>query len=196
MNQFLGCACVVLSALSTSIRAQQAAPAASTQPAAPGSSTSQPATRPATAPAGTQPASEGQKIVAPFEGITVIIHAASPHESRVELAAFTCLDAGWLEQIACAPATREHESLMVVKAKPSEVHAALLMAGFEPAGERIALSVRYADKDGAVQEHAVGKWIRGQSTPDKPGKPFPNEHWVFGGSTFARNTPDMGPGEH
>jgi hypothetical protein len=116
--------------------------------------------------------------------------------------------------VACAPATREHESLMVVKAKPSNVHAALLMAGFEPGkpgrwtyennkfgaidptGQRIGLFVRYADKSGAVREHEVGKWMRGQSTRDRPGKPFPNEHWVFAGSAFARNTPDMGPGEH
>ena len=42
------------------------------------------------------------------------------------------LELGWLEQVACAPATREHESLVVVNAKPSHIHAALLMAGFEP----------------------------------------------------------------
>ena len=41
-------------------------------------------------------------------------------------------NSGWLEQVACMVGTREHESLVVVEAKPSEVHAALLLLGLEP----------------------------------------------------------------
>ena len=38
----------------------------------------------------------------------------------------------WLEQIVCIADTMEHESLVVSLAKPSEVHAAMLLIGLEP----------------------------------------------------------------
>lgn len=38
----------------------------------------------------------------------------------------------YLEVLACRPDSREHESLVVSPAMPSHVHAALLLAGFEP----------------------------------------------------------------
>ena len=80
-----------------------------------------------TEPAKTQGDPAPPLVLNPFDGIVVL-----PNGAAVEIAAWTCLEAGWLEQIACAPNSREHESLVVVKAKPSEVHAALLLAGFEP----------------------------------------------------------------
>jgi len=65
--------------------------------------------------------------VHPFEGLTVY-----PDDHIVEIQSWVCLDAGYLEQIACGVASREHESLVVIKAKPSAIHAAMLLAGFEP----------------------------------------------------------------
>jgi len=38
----------------------------------------------------------------------------------------------YLEQIVCTPDTKEHESLVVSLARPSEVHAALLLIGARP----------------------------------------------------------------
>lgn len=38
----------------------------------------------------------------------------------------------WLELIACSPDSREHESLVVTRARPSDIHAALLLIGLEP----------------------------------------------------------------
>ncbi len=38
----------------------------------------------------------------------------------------------YLEVIACTPDTKEHEALAVTRARPSHVHAALLLAGFRP----------------------------------------------------------------
>jgi hypothetical protein len=38
----------------------------------------------------------------------------------------------YLEVIACTSDSKEHESLVVTRAKPSHVHAALLMIGLEP----------------------------------------------------------------
>jgi len=38
----------------------------------------------------------------------------------------------YLEVLVCTPDTKEHESLVVTQAKPSHVHAALLLIGLEP----------------------------------------------------------------
>ncbi len=142
-------------------------------------------------------------VVRPSEGITV-----RPRERQVEIEAWVCLDAGWLEQIACSPGTREHEALVVIKARPSNVHAALLLAGFEPgtpgewvyqesgvsltppAGDPLDILVRYP-RHGQIIEEPIGVWI-----VDAEGAAFPNDHWVFGGSSFAENLEWMGPGEH
>ncbi len=80
-----------------------------------------------TEPAKTQGDAVPPLVLRPFAGIVVRLD-----EATVEVQAWTCLEAGWLEQVACSPNSREHESLVVVKAKPSEIHAALLLAGFEP----------------------------------------------------------------
>jgi hypothetical protein len=48
---------------------------------------------------------------------------------RVEVPALVATTEGFLEQIACAEGSREHESLLVVSIKPSEIHAAILLAG-------------------------------------------------------------------
>ena len=144
------------------------------------------------------------RVLHPFEGITV-----RPDEGTVEVRAWSCLDAGWLEQVACAPGTREHESLVVITARPSDIHAALLLAGFEPGapgrwserdgefsftpptGDRLRVLVRYG-RDGRVTQEPVGAWMA-----DAGGDPsFPDTPWVFTGSAFARNPEWMGPGEH
>ncbi|MCI0677171.1 MAG: YdjY domain-containing protein [Phycisphaerales bacterium] len=151
---------------------------------------------------------EVPRVVQPFEGVTVHLQGDA---SRVEIAAKTCLDEGWLEQIACGPKTREHESLVVISAKPSQIHAALLWAGFEPGapgkwtyenntigtidpkGELLEVLVRYRQRDAHTAEHSIRRWIRDGSGG---GQPFPDEPWVFGGSIIAPNTASMGPGEH
>jgi hypothetical protein len=142
--------------------------------------------------------------ITPVEGITVW-----PDEHRVEIAAVACLEAGWLEQIACSPRTREHESLAVIEALPSSVHAALLLAGFEPGapgawsqedgelvftrptGDPIDIFVRY-EYDGRTVDESIRTWI----TSGDRRAAFPEIPWVFAGSFFAPNPEWMGPGEH
>ena len=141
----------------------------------------------------------------PFPGIVV-----RPDQATVEIQAWTCLEAGWLEQIACAPNSREHESLVVVKAKPSEVHAALLLAGFEPGspgkwsyiddelkftqptGELLNVLVRYESAAGAMFQEPINAWIQDHGGQHE----FPDEPWVFGGSAFQENLQWMGSGEY
>jgi len=144
----------------------------------------------------------------PFDGIAVQLDIV--HGNSVEIDAITPLEEGWLEQVACAPNTREHESLLVIEAKPSQVHAALLMAGFEPGspgrwtyenksfgavdpiGEKLELFVRYPDETGADIEQSIRQWMRDPREPDRQ----PDQPWVFGGSSIQPNPPSMGPGEH
>jgi hypothetical protein len=141
----------------------------------------------------------------PFPGVVV-----RPGVPAVELAARVCIDAGWLEQVACMEGTRTHESLVVPQAMPSEIHAALLMAGFEPGhpgtwrlddnddivfsapeGAPLEVLVRY-ERDGAFVEEPIARWIR-----DHRGRrEFPDEPWVFSGSRFDPNPEWMDPGEH
>ncbi len=52
------------------------------------------------------------------------------HEVRVQ--ARVCLGEGPLEQVVCAAGTREHEAIFAVAARPSDIHAALLLAGGVP----------------------------------------------------------------
>ena len=144
--------------------------------------------------------------VQPFRGITV-----RPHAGEVQIEAVACLDEGWLEQIACSPGTREHESLVVVEARPSDVHAALLLAGFQagtpgrwsdenetvslvpPQGDALRIFVRYRPRGASTEiEEPIGAWIA-----DESGAPtFPDAPWVFGGSAIVPNPPWMEPGEH
>jgi hypothetical protein len=172
-----------------------------------------------------QPQSEAQAAAAPepprellpFDGVRV--HIAPAGQSYVELQARTCLTEGYLEQIACAPNSREHESLMVVKPTPSQVHAALLMAGFTPGspgrwtydnetlgtipptGDQLAIEVRFLHPDAGFIEMPVRHWIREavREQPERASRPpreFPDLPWVFAGSRIAPNPPFMGPGEH
>ena len=146
------------------------------------------------------------KRLSPFPGVVVL-----PEGPAVELIAWVCLEYGWLEQIACGPGTREHESLVVPRARPSQIHAALLMAGFEPgapgswsyeneqytftppAGTALDVFVRYDVAGGGIVEEPIRAWIR-----DHHGRhAFPDEPWIFAGSIIAPNPDWMEEaGEH
>lgn len=102
---------------------------------------------------------------------------------RVEVAGRVALDEGWLEVAVCRSGSREHEAVVVVDVAPSVVHAALLLAGFEPGtparwqrasgwrpatGDPIELSLRF-DDGGRVREVPLRAAIRderGERTPE------------------------------
>jgi hypothetical protein len=127
---------------------------------------------------------------------------------EVTVPAFVATTTGWLEQVACLVGTREHESLLVVETKPSEVHAGLLLLGLEPgqpgrwryedgavrsevpSGPAIELLVRWRDDEGE-HERPLVEWVRGAD-----GRSFPAE-WVFAGSVFAPHPPSWKePGQY
>lgn len=123
------------------------------------------------------------------------------HAHTVVVDATVALDTGWLEQAVCSVGTREHESILTVAAPPSTLHAALLLAGFQPghpgswrgqarvppAGDALSLCVRV---NGA--ETPLAAWVH---DPVR-GAVFPDQAWVFAGSAIRPNTRAMGPGEH
>ncbi|MSR19103.1 MAG: hypothetical protein EXS00_08080 [Phycisphaerales bacterium] len=127
------------------------------------------------------------------------------HEVRVD--AVVCMTDGPLEQAVCMPMTREHESLLVALARPSDIHAALLLAGatsghpaswtandsggfdfVPPEGDALEISVQWEDQ--SVPLHT---WIRPVQAPNASAPPMT---FLFCGSMFRPNSVSMGPGEH
>ena len=53
-------------------------------------------------------------------------------EKSVDVDATVCLRTGFLELVACTKGSKEHESIISVDAKPSHIHAALLLLGAKP----------------------------------------------------------------
>ncbi len=139
------------------------------------------------------------RAVRPSEGILVY-----PDARTVELHAWTCVESGPVALVACAPRTRERESLLVLEARPSEVHAALVLAGFThglpgrwddgpqrrfvpPTGDAVCVRVRYGGKTGEQVDESIAAWIVGAH-----GEPFPVAPWVFGGSRDTSDPAWMG----
>jgi len=97
----------------------------------------------------------------------------------------------YLEVIVCAPDSKEHEALVVADVLASHVHAALLLAGFEPGSparwlrgvdglrpvraEGEALSVEFV-VDGRAFSPA--DWVRHELEPERSLPPA----WLFAGS--------------
>ena len=117
----------------------------------------------------------------------------------------------WLELIVCTPDTREHESLVVSKAKPSDVHAAMLLVGLEagtpgsyrwdgervvavaPEGDAVLVEFVYEDDQGREVHANPTDWVVDagleRTLSDHVGKKIA---FVFAGSRFvAYNGPEV-----
>lgn len=110
-------------------------------------------------------------------------------------------DAGvvFLEVIACIPDTKEHETLVVTPARPSHIHAALLMIGLEPGapggwewedetlvpiqpkGDEVAVEFVWTDDLGVEQAAPAWRWVKNDVT----GEPLPAKKWLFAGSRMV-----------
>lgn len=114
------------------------------------------------------------------------------------------LDEGWLEVAACRQGTREHETVVATTCLPSVVHAAMLLAGFEPGspawyrsdgssgpatGDPVQVEILVEDASGVTRVLALA-----DAVDDERGDP--DLKWVFAGSSFRPNPPAMGPGEY
>ncbi len=112
----------------------------------------------------------------------------------------------YLEVMVCTPDTKEHESLVMTRAKPSHVHAALLACGLTPGkpgswswnaaekkmesippeGAPLRVSIAHADASGKEVEALASDWVLGAkgSEPFKPKDPS-QPGWAFAGSKMA-----------
>ncbi|MBC03932.1 MAG: hypothetical protein CMJ34_11625 [Phycisphaerae bacterium] len=113
------------------------------------------------------------------------------------------LQEGWLEVGVCRQGTREHETVVATTCRPSVVHAAMLLAGFEPGspawyradgssgpatGDPVAVEIHIEDESGSIRVLPLAAAI-----DDARGAG--DLSWVFAGSAFQPNPPQMGPGE-
>ena len=131
-------------------------------------------------------------------------------KKSVDVTAAVCLREGSLEFIACTPDSKEHESIVVVKAKPSHIHTALLllrakpghpairkMVGDEdnprwidipPQGSPVTVSLVVPGKDGKPVEFPISDFVARIDYDSDPEEPEVEDttkrlqHFVFAGS--------------
>lgn len=149
------------------------------------------------------PADLAEKIRAIFPGITI-----NSEERFVDVKSVVCLTEGYLEVIACAKDSREHESIVMVEAKPSHIHAALLLIGARPGnpamrkpvneegtrwvdippqGQAVKLTLLVPDEKGVMTERPISDFLTpskdesGLPEVDKTEEKFPDS-FLFAGS--------------
>ncbi len=96
----------------------------------------------------------------------------------------------YLELIACAPDTREHEALVVTDVPPSLIHAALLAAGLEPGSPGVLATGAPPTGAPVTIEFSTNStspatdWITDAPTRSRR----PDQCFVFAGSRIATRT--------
>lgn len=111
----------------------------------------------------------------------------------VEVDARVVFRKGPLELLACSPNTREHESILVVSARPLHIFQALGLMGAEPgrpmrydiqkdkwippSGDILEILFRY-QKDGIEYTVSARQWVLDSNTKKEP----QSLRWVFAGS--------------
>jgi biopolymer transport protein ExbD len=124
---------------------------------------------PQAAEAAPAPAAEEGRVIKTLPGIVVDTKA-----KEVRLEGRVCLQQGGLELLVCGTGTREYESVIAVKAKPSHVTFALALLGLAPgkpgfmteggafsppAGAVVEITARFSvTKDGKTETVEVPAW--------------------------------------
>ena len=131
-------------------------------------------------------------------GVILLPHMSiDPANRQIVLQSEVCLRGGMLELLVCRAGTKEHESILTTGARPSDVHAALLVMGLRPGmparwfqfgdeparaipprGAAMAIRLRWRDPEGLAHDVAAGSWLRrvGAEETQTP------EEWIFVGS--------------
>lgn len=121
-------------------------------------------------------------------------------QRTVDIDAKVCLrEAEFLEQFACSPNTREHESILVLLAQPSMIHTSMLLLGIEPGapirwieegdtvrtlpphGPEVEVFVVTTDDEGEETLVPANTWVLDQKTDE----PMAGNTWLFAGSKFV-----------
>lgn len=156
-----------------------------------------------------EPPADAPPVAAQDDPVAQLIEAFSADDNgitidrdarTVEVDAKVCLrECEFLEQLACSPDTREHESLLVLQAKPSMVHTALLLLGIEPGapmtwveeeesvrtiaprGPAVAVFIVWRNEADEEVLTPANQWVRDQKT----GQAMRGNTWLFAGSKFV-----------
>lgn len=174
----------------------------------PATPTAPPAATPAERPAGTPPTPEP----APREALPEPPLIRIDREAHlVELTGVVPIDVNakadavvYLEVIACTPDTKEHEALVMTRAKASDVHAALLALGIEPGtpgewswddgklaskpptGPGLSVTIAYTGADGREIEVPASDWVTVESSKQSLTQSAGSSGgFVFAGSKFV-----------
>jgi hypothetical protein len=137
--------------------------------------------------------------------------AINLEERCVDVEASVCLRRGLLELVACTKGTKEHESIVVVEAKPMHIHAALLLLGAKPGspatrqqlGDHVERWIDVPPRGGPVDVSLVlrgegGKWaerpisdfiIRSRPKSADPEPKLPTLTFLFAGSVLHGDGP-------
>ena len=127
----------------------------------------------------------------------------------VDVESSVCLESGTLELIACIKDSKEHESVVVVEAKPSHIHTALLLIGaragnpamrkpidkegmrfvdLPPRGGAIDVFLVLKDETGKEVEKPISAFLTraehysGRPQDDEEEQDFPTHTFLFAGS--------------
>jgi len=183
--------------------AVEPAPAKQPPPTQPPSPATTPTPAPV-APQATSPAApSGLKEV--FPGVRVNAEAKT-----VEFDAIVPLNAQdpqkprqYLEVIACTPDTKEHEAVLMTRAKPSHIHAALLLIGLEPGspgiwnwegeklettpptGPRVKVTAVYQSSGKSIEVNPA-QWVIDARTNKTLAEGEPHSAWLFAGSQMFK----------
>jgi len=110
-----------------------------------------------------------------------------------------------LEWLVCSPDSKEHESLVMTKAKPSHIHAALLLLGLNngkpgtwnwegkqltatpPTGDRLTITVRLSQPDNipSPSEVPLTDWVATLKDERPFMQQFAEDYFVFSGSNMV-----------
>lgn len=148
------------------------------------------------------PSDQVQQLLAPPPG-TVRLSQTSPlwidpQNKRVFVDGYVAQQEAYLEMFACPAETKEHESVVAVIAKSSELHAALLAVGAEPGrpvlfepeykpavGQSIRIWVMWRDEKDQFQTTDARDWVRRAGTDEAL-----DRDWVFAGSLIWKDPVD------
>ncbi len=166
------------------------------------------------------PAAEGNAAPAPARQVKLPGLEINTKEGFVDVQSAVCLEQGSLELIACTKGSKEHESILIVEARPIHIHAALLLLGAKngnpamrrpvnkegtrwvdvlPQGDPVELYLVWKNADGTMVERPISDFITrsdsdsGAPAEDKKKAKFPSA-FVFAGSQLG--DPNRTPREY
>ncbi len=148
------------------------------------------------------PAIRAQEPAQPrVEGNTMIFDAGERldlEKQELVIEGTFCLQKGPIELLACAPGGKDHESVLVLKCKPQNLHLALIALGLRdktelggggpkylgdptrPVGDRVVVEVEFVREGRTERVRAEDLVLNGLEN-----KSMDRAGWVFAGSSFA-----------